>query len=119
MTQTQTQPQQNKTNKTNEQNKSYAKNKKTIILNTTNVLNKTQLIGPNRFLINARYITTSDIQVDIGEENLYTIKNKTILIVNRFENNIPILRWMAFDLKKFIETKVNEEISVNLKNFVS
>ena len=71
-----------------------------------------------RYLINARYVVTNDVEVQTKTGELCEIKNKTILTVNRFENDVPILRWMSFDLKKFVEIEGTEEFSINLMNYV-
>lgn len=89
----------------------------TIVLDTTSRAPSTPPvlaanIGKLRFLINGRYVVTETIVVN--EECI--IQPKTILTVNRFENNIPVLRWMAFDLKKFMEVHANDEISAKLAN---
>lgn len=73
-------------------------------------------VGKLRFVINGRYVTNTQIQVITKTNETYTIQPKTILTVNRFENNIPILRWMAFDLKKFIEIDGTDDIAQNLNN---
>lgn len=71
-----------------------------------------------RYLINARYVVTNDVEVQTKTGELCEIKNKTILTVNRFENDVPILRWMSFDLKKFVEIEGTEDFSINLTNYV-
>jgi hypothetical protein len=78
-------------------------------------------IGLLKFVINGRYVVTDTIETIIKDgENFvsYKINPKTILTVNRFENDIAILRWMAFDLGKFVEVVTNEEISKKLTNIM-
>lgn len=75
-------------------------------------------VGSLRFVINGRYFSENVLEVVTKSGENYTIQPKTILTVNRFENTIPVLRWMAFDLKKFIEIDAVESISSKLKNIV-
>jgi hypothetical protein len=75
-------------------------------------------IGKIRFVINGRYIVLNEIEIVLKTNEVSKLKPKTVLTVNRFENEIPIVRWMDFDLKKFVEIEVNEFISENLNNIL-
>lgn len=75
-----------------------------------------KMVGNLRFVINGRYVCNQKIEVTTKTGDKITIQPNTILIVNRFEDSVPILRWMVFDLKKFVEIYAIDTVAENLTN---
>jgi hypothetical protein len=75
-----------------------------------------------RFLINARYVVKERCSVILSGEDKdidYILDPNTVLLVNRFDGDIPILRWRSDSLQKFVEIKATSELENSIVNIVT
>jgi|SaaInlStandDraft_6_1057023.scaffolds.fasta_scaffold93006_2 hypothetical protein len=81
-----------------------------------------QMSSAVRFLINARYVVKERCSVILSGEDKdidYILDPNTVLLVNRFDGDIPILRWRSDSLQKFVEIKATSELENSIVNIVT